>query len=308
MASGRQRQRRSRRRSQRRAVCAACVVVSWLHANEAVSLNSLHSGVGDSAASVGGVGSVAMRIAFSAPIDSSNEPAKAAKIKFSKQNQHHAYRHTDNLYDGGTDTDDDECPLESTTMNPYEYESTLDCRDAGGGPSCPGTLPMTGRHMSVAAGGLGGGGGAGPGVHSQTLQHQNQQNLQAAAAAAAAQQSSVYDYEYQHLPHRPPDTTANSTAQRTHGRQVISLAESGLLLLLEDLILTCRISTYNGRRIKLQAEGGRLRRGQKQGQKLVLLSGRILCISYNVMYNLPETLPTLVEPSLMKGPKCPASV
>ncbi|KAM8707910.1 hypothetical protein ACLKA7_014954 [Drosophila subpalustris] len=177
MASGRQ--RRSRRRSQRCAVYAACVVVSWLHANEA--------------------------------------PAKAAKIKFSKQNQHHAYRHTDNLYDGGTDTDDDECPLESTTMNPYEYESTLDCRDAGGGPSCPGTLPMTGRHMSVA-------GGAGAGVHSQTLQHQNQQNLQAAAAAAAAQQSSVYDYEYQHLPHRPPDTTANSTAQRTHGRQVIAAA------------------------------------------------------------------------------------
>lgn len=145
-------------------------------------------------------------------------PAKAAKIKFSKQNQHHAYRHTDNLYDGGTDTDDDECPLESTTMNPYEYESTLDCRDTGGGGGvpCPGTLPMTGRHMAAA---VGPGGAAA--VHSQTLQHQNQQNLQAAAAAAAAaaQQSSHYDYEYQHLPHRPPDTTANSTAQRTHGRQ-----------------------------------------------------------------------------------------
>lgn len=142
-------------------------------------------------------------------------PPKAAKIKFSKQSQLHAYRHTDSLYDGGTDTDDDECPLESTTMNPYEFESTLDCRDTGGGP-CPGTLPMTGRHAPS---------GGAP-VHSQTLQHQqqqqNQQNLQAAAAAAAAaaaQQSSHYDYEYQHLPHRPPDTTANSTAQRTHGRQ-----------------------------------------------------------------------------------------
>ncbi|XP_017957287.2 teneurin-m isoform X2 [Drosophila navojoa] len=101
-------------------------------------------------------------------------------------------------------------------MNPYEFESTLDCRDTGGGP-CPGTLPMTGRHAPTA------GAGGSSGVHSQTLQHQqqNQQNLQAAAAAAAAaaQQSSHYDYEYQHLPHRPPDTTANSTAQRTHGRQ-----------------------------------------------------------------------------------------
>ncbi|TDG44528.1 hypothetical protein AWZ03_009055 [Drosophila navojoa] len=143
-------------------------------------------------------------------------PPKAAKIKFSKQSQLHAYRQTDSLYDGGTDTDDDECPLESTTMNPYEFESTLDCRDTGGGP-CPGTLPMTGRHAPTA------GAGGSSGVHSQTLQHQqqNQQNLQAAAAAAAAaaQQSSHYDYEYQHLPHRPPDTTANSTAQRTHGRQ-----------------------------------------------------------------------------------------
>ncbi|XP_060653283.1 teneurin-m isoform X1 [Drosophila nasuta] len=107
-------------------------------------------------------------------------------------------------------------------MNPYEYESTLDCRDTGGGPlphsPCPGTLPMTGRHL--ATGGNGGGGS-----HSQTLQHQNQQNLQVAAAAAAAaaaaqQSSSHYDYEYQHLPHRPPDNTAaNLTAQRTHGRQ-----------------------------------------------------------------------------------------
>ncbi|XP_064545055.1 teneurin-m isoform X2 [Drosophila montana] len=102
-------------------------------------------------------------------------------------------------------------------MNPYEFESTLDCRDAGGGP-CPGTLPMTGRHTA-----------AGAPLHSQTLQHQNQQNLQAAAAAAAAsaaaaaaaaaQQSSHYDYEYQHLPNRQLDTAANSTAQRTHGRQ-----------------------------------------------------------------------------------------
>ncbi|XP_023037329.1 teneurin-m isoform X4 [Drosophila willistoni] len=116
-------------------------------------------------------------------------------------------------------------------MNPYEYESTLDCRDAGGGPGhIPGTLPMTGRQLS------GGGGPSGAStlhLHSssqQTLQHQNQQNLQAAAAAAAAAaqaQSSHYDYEYQHLPHRPPDTTtttaaaasAAATTQRTHGRQ-----------------------------------------------------------------------------------------
>lgn len=106
-------------------------------------------------------------------------------------------------------------------MNPYEYESTLDCRDAGGGG---GTLPMTGRHMAVAGGVVvpGASASSSHATHSQTLQHQNQQNLQAAAAAAAAaaaQQSSHYDYEYQHLPHRPPDTTANSTAQRTHGRQ-----------------------------------------------------------------------------------------
>ncbi|KAH8318484.1 hypothetical protein KR067_003948, partial [Drosophila pandora] len=146
-------------------------------------------------------------------------PAKAAKIKFSKQHSHHAYRHTDNIYDGGTDTDDDECPLEATAMNTYEYESTLDCRDAGGGHGHvqghghghggigPGTLPMSGRPSAASASNS---------VHSsQTLQHQNQQNLQAAQAAA---QSSHYDYEYQHLPHRPPDT-ANNTAQRTHGRQ-----------------------------------------------------------------------------------------
>ncbi|XP_043063384.1 teneurin-m isoform X2 [Drosophila ficusphila] len=107
-------------------------------------------------------------------------------------------------------------------MNPYEYESTLDCRDAGGGPAlahghAPShphaqgrTLPMSG-HGRPAAAELGAHG-------SQTLQHQqNQQSLQAAAAAAAAQ-SSHYDYEYQHLAHRPPDT-ANNTAQRTHGRQ-----------------------------------------------------------------------------------------
>lgn len=102
-------------------------------------------------------------------------------------------------------------------MNPYEFESTLDCRDAGGGP-CPGTLPMTGRHTA-----------SGAPLHSQTLQHQNQQNIQAAAAAAAAaasaaaaaaaQQSSHYDYEYQHLPNRQLDNAANATAQRTHGRQ-----------------------------------------------------------------------------------------
>ncbi|KAH8364203.1 hypothetical protein KR084_003512, partial [Drosophila pseudotakahashii] len=149
---------------------------------------------------------------------SGQKPPKAAKIKFSKQHAHHAYRHTDNIYDGGTDTDDDECPLEATAMNPYEYESTLDCRDAGGGPAhaqnphphAQGrTLPMSGHGRSVATD---------LGAHgSQTLQHQNQQNLQAAQAAAAAQ-SSHYDYEYQHLAHRPPDT-ANNTAQRTHGRQ-----------------------------------------------------------------------------------------
>ncbi|KAI8037780.1 hypothetical protein M5D96_009281 [Drosophila gunungcola] len=150
---------------------------------------------------------------------------KAAKIKFSKQHAHHAYRHTDNIYDGGTDTDDDECPLEATAMNPYEYESTLDCRDAGGGPAPPHahahaqalavahphaqgrTLPMSGHGRPVAD--------IGATAHgSQTLQHQNQQNQQAA-------QQSHYDYEYQHLAHRPPDT-ANNTAQRTHGRQVIT--------------------------------------------------------------------------------------
>lgn len=140
---------------------------------------------------------------------------QAAKIKFSKQHAHHAYRHTDNIYDGGTDTDDDECPLEATAMNPYEYESTLDCRDVGGGPTpahahphAQGrTLPMSGHGRPTTD--------LGPVHGSQTLQHQNQQNLQAAQAAA---QSSHYDYEYQHLAHRPPDT-ANNTAQRTHGRQ-----------------------------------------------------------------------------------------
>ncbi|EDX09506.1 GD13987 [Drosophila simulans] len=139
------------------------------------------------------------------------KPPQAAKIKFSKQHAHHAYRHTDNIYDGGTDTDDDECPLEATAMNPYEYESTLDCRDAGGGPApahahphAQGrTLPMSGHGRPATD--------LGPVHGSQTLQHQNQQNLQAA-------QSSHYDYEYQHLAHRPPDT-ANNTAQRTHGRQ-----------------------------------------------------------------------------------------
>ncbi|XP_044314730.1 teneurin-m isoform X1 [Drosophila rhopaloa] len=99
-------------------------------------------------------------------------------------------------------------------MNPYEYESTLDCRDAGGGPAPPHahphaqgrTLPMSGHGRPATDLGVTAHG-------SQTLQHQNQQNLQAAAA-----QSSHYDYEYQHLAHRPPDT-ANNTAQRTHGRQ-----------------------------------------------------------------------------------------
>nr|XP_017036557.1 teneurin-m isoform X1 [Drosophila kikkawai] len=109
-------------------------------------------------------------------------------------------------------------------MNPYEYESTLDCRDAGGGlphahahalahQQAQGrTLPISGRPSAPSAD---------HGAHgSQTLQHQgqhSQQNLQNLQAAAAAQ-SSHYDYEYQHLPHRPPDTASN-TAQRTHGRQ-----------------------------------------------------------------------------------------
>ncbi|XP_017122860.1 teneurin-m isoform X1 [Drosophila elegans] len=104
-------------------------------------------------------------------------------------------------------------------MNPYEYESTLDCRDSGGGPAPPHahalavahphaqgrTLPMSGHGRPVAD--L----NASAAHGSQTLQHQNQQNQQAA-------QQSHYDYEYQHLAHRPPDT-ANNTAQRTHGRQ-----------------------------------------------------------------------------------------
>ncbi|XP_039149078.1 teneurin-m isoform X4 [Drosophila simulans] len=102
-------------------------------------------------------------------------------------------------------------------MNPYEYESTLDCRDAGGGPApahahphAQGrTLPMSGHGRPATD--------LGPVHGSQTLQHQNQQNLQAA-------QSSHYDYEYQHLAHRPPDT-ANNTAQRTHGRQGMFLDE-----------------------------------------------------------------------------------
>ncbi|XP_049313181.1 teneurin-m isoform X2 [Bactrocera dorsalis] len=119
-------------------------------------------------------------------------------------------------------------------MNPYEYETTLDCRDvdtrAGGG----------------GGGGLGGGGlNGGTAVggmmslrhnptsthsHQNTLQHQNQQNLQLQQQQQQhlQQQQSPYDYEYQHLPHRAGELAAAaaannsgavSTAQRnTHGR------------------------------------------------------------------------------------------
>uniref|UniRef100_A0A1I8M6Q8 Uncharacterized protein n=1 Tax=Musca domestica TaxID=7370 RepID=A0A1I8M6Q8_MUSDO len=162
--------------------------------------------------------------------------------KFSKQNHHHhpAYRHAENIYDGGTDTDDDECPLESSTMNPYEYETTLDCRDdtraiAGGGGGGGGIS------------GSGGGGGGGGSLHTgsmtprhphmsstqsaatsqqNTLHHQNQQNFQLQQQQQQQQQtdsqSSYYDYEYQHLPHRANETqppSSTSTAARTHGRQ-----------------------------------------------------------------------------------------
>ncbi|KAI9587606.1 hypothetical protein GQX74_003452 [Glossina fuscipes] len=76
----------------------------------------------------------------------------AVRAPFSKQNHHPAYRHAENIYDGGTDTDDDECPLESsTTMNPYEYETTLDCRDdtrtiGGGGGGGSIKMPIAHFH------------------------------------------------------------------------------------------------------------------------------------------------------------------
>ncbi|CAD7005348.1 unnamed protein product [Ceratitis capitata] len=163
-----------------------------------------------------------------------------SKLQLLLLQNHHAYRHTENIYDGGTDTDDDECPLESTTMNPYEYETTLDCRDVD---------------TRAGSGGGGGGGGGGSGVgggtgvigaavggmmslrhnptsahsHQNTLQHQNQQNLQLQQQQMQQQQQSPYDYEYQHLPHRAGELAAAaaaanssggmSTAQRnTHGR------------------------------------------------------------------------------------------
>uniref|UniRef100_A0A1B0G335 Uncharacterized protein n=1 Tax=Glossina morsitans morsitans TaxID=37546 RepID=A0A1B0G335_GLOMM len=156
------------------------------------------------------------------------------KKQFSKQNHHPAYRHAENIYDGGTDTDDDECPLESsTTMNPYEYETTLDCRDdtrtiggGGGGGVMIGGIsgPITPRHPH--------------GSQQNTLHHQNQQNFQLQQQPQQQQQqqqqqqdaqsSTYYDYEYQHLPHRASDLnptaltatpSAASTAARTHGRQ-----------------------------------------------------------------------------------------
>ncbi|XP_054085510.1 teneurin-m isoform X2 [Zeugodacus cucurbitae] len=123
-------------------------------------------------------------------------------------------------------------------MNPYEYETTLDCRDvdtravSGGGGGGGG------------GGGLNGGGGIAGGMmslrhnptsthsHQNTLQHQNQQNLQLQQQHQLQQQQSPYDYEYQHLPHRAGELAAAaaaaaaannsvgmSTAQRnTHGR------------------------------------------------------------------------------------------
>lgn len=122
-------------------------------------------------------------------------------------------------------------------MNPYEYETTLDCRDdtravgGGGGGGGGGNVSlmgsMTPRHPSHLTNNS---------VSQQnTLHHQNQQNLQLQQQQHMQQQqqqgdsqSSYYDYEYQHLPHRgnessqqlqqnPPSST--STAARTHGRQ-----------------------------------------------------------------------------------------
>ncbi|XP_037823288.1 teneurin-m-like isoform X1 [Lucilia sericata] len=113
-------------------------------------------------------------------------------------------------------------------MNPYEYETTLDCRDdtrAVGGGGGGGVVPlvvgsMTPRHPHSNV------------TQQNTLHHQNQQNLQLQQQQQQQQmqggdsQSSYYDYEYQHLPHRgnesqqsqnPPSST--STAARTHGRQ-----------------------------------------------------------------------------------------
>lgn len=133
-------------------------------------------------------------------------------------------------------------------MNPYEYETTLDCRDdtravgggGGGGGGVGGgggggitTMPigsMTPRHPHMAnTAGAGNGGGGGNISQQNTLHHQNQQNLQLQQQQQQLQQqqddshSSYYDYEYQHLPHRGNDTqnppSSTSTAARTHGRQ-----------------------------------------------------------------------------------------
>ncbi|XP_067613196.1 teneurin-m isoform X2 [Eurosta solidaginis] len=118
-------------------------------------------------------------------------------------------------------------------MNPYEYETTLDCRDvdargAGGGGGTPGGGGSSGgivagmmslRHNPSATH-----------SHQNTLQHQNQQNLQLQQQQQQhMQQQSPYDYEYQHLPHRAGELAAAaanssggvaiSTAQRNaHGR------------------------------------------------------------------------------------------
>ncbi|XP_069968168.1 teneurin-m isoform X2 [Bactrocera oleae] len=118
-------------------------------------------------------------------------------------------------------------------MNPYEYETTLDCRDVD-------TRAGSGGGGGLGGGGVNGGGTAVGGMmslrhnptsthsHQNTLQHQNQQNLQLQQQQHLQQQQSPYDYEYQHLPHRAGELTAAtaannsgavSTAQRnTHGR------------------------------------------------------------------------------------------
>lgn len=113
-------------------------------------------------------------------------------------------------------------------MNPYEYETTLDCRDdtraVGGGGGGGGSVvvggvgvlstgSMTPRHPHSASA-----------SQQNTLHHQNQQNfqLQQQQQQQPDSQSSYYDYEYQHLPHRANETqppSSTSTAARTHGRQ-----------------------------------------------------------------------------------------
>ncbi|XP_073841878.1 teneurin transmembrane protein Ten-m isoform X2 [Musca autumnalis] len=122
-------------------------------------------------------------------------------------------------------------------MNPYEYETTLDCRDdtraigggggggsgsgGGGGSIHNGSMTPRHPHTSMSATQS-----AAPSQQNTLLHHQNQQNFQLQQQQQQQQQtdsqSSYYDYEYQHLPHRanenqPPSST--STAARTHGRQ-----------------------------------------------------------------------------------------